>query len=122
VTLLETMSRAAEDRAAWKKGNPRFGAIHQGRTYLFTTAEQQQKFLANPDSYAPALSGYDPVRYAERGELVDGKRAYGLVTPDKRVFLFADEASLQKFRQAPGRYMATVQQAQAPSTSGSLYR
>src|SRR5205823_3446037 len=82
VTLLETVARDPADRSAWRKGDRQFGAIHRGRTYLFTSAEQQQKFLANPDAYAPALAGCDPVRYAERGEVVDGKRAYGLVTAD----------------------------------------
>jgi thioredoxin-related protein/YHS domain-containing protein len=122
VTLIETMSRSPEDRSAWKKGNVKFGAIHRGRTYLFTSVEQQQKFLADPDAYAPAFSGYDPVRYAERGELVDGKRAYGLITPDKHVFLFADEGDLQRFRQAPTRYTAALQQAMASAGAGASYR
>jgi len=122
VTLIETMSRTPEDRAAWKKGNVKFGAIHRGRTYLFTSAEQQQKFLADPDAYAPAFSGYDPVHYAERGELVDGKRAYGLITPDKHIFLFADETALQRFRQAPTRYAGALQQAAVPAASGTSYR
>lgn len=68
------------------------------------------------------LAGYDPVRYAEHGELVDGKRAYGLITPDKRVYLFADEAGLLKFRQSPGRYAAVVQQAMTASATGTMYR
>jgi thioredoxin-related protein/YHS domain-containing protein len=122
VTLLEMMARAPADRAAWKKGNVKFGAIHRGRTYLFTSAEQQQKFLANPDAFAPAFSGYDPVHYAERGELVDGKRAYGLITPDKHIFLFADEPALQRFRQAPTRYTGALQQAMSQGAGGTSYR
>jgi YHS domain-containing protein len=111
VTLLDTVAKNPADRSAWKKGNPQFGAIHRGRTYLFASAEAQQKFLANPDAYSPVLSGYDPVRYAERGQLVDGKRAYGIVTPDQKIYLFADEAALAKFNRAPGIYTAAVQHA-----------
>jgi YHS domain-containing protein/thiol-disulfide isomerase/thioredoxin len=122
VTLLETVARDPADRAAWKKGDRRFGAIHRGRTYLFASAEQQQKFLANPDAYAPVLAGCDPVRYAERGEVVDGKRAYGLVTPDRRIFLFADETSRNRFEQAPAAYSNAIQQAMLRSDSGNLYR
>jgi YHS domain-containing protein len=121
VTLLETVSRDPHDRSAWKKGNVKFGAIHRNRTYLFTSAEQQQKFLANPDAYAPVLSGCDPVVFAERGELLDGKRAYGLITPDKRIFLFADEAALRKFNQSPGSYAAAAQQAMLRD-AGHVYR
>ena len=99
-----------------------FGAIHQGRTYLFTNAENQQKFLANPDAYAPALAGCDPVRFAERGEMVDGKRAYGLVTPDRRIFLFADESSRNRFEQSPAAYSNAIQQAMLRSNGGNLYR
>jgi len=121
VTLLETVARDPHDRAAWKKGNVKFGAIHRNRTYLFTSAEQQQKFLAEPDVYAPMLSGCDPVVFAERGELLDGKRAYGLITPDKRIFLFADEAALRKFNQSPGSYAAAAQQAMLRE-AGHFYR
>lgn len=122
VSLVETVSRDPHDRAAWKKGNPKFGAIHRGRTYMFTSAEQQQKFLANPDAYAPVLSGCDPVAFAERGELLDGKRAYGLITPDKRIYLFADEGALRKFNQSPGSYAATAQQAMLRNDGGNVYR
>src|SRR5437763_4670289 len=61
------------DRGAWKKGDRPFGAIHNGRTYLFASAEQQQKFLASPNAFAPVLSGCDPVVYAERGQLEIGR-------------------------------------------------
>src|SRR5262249_33353819 len=46
VTLREVFDHNPADRSAWKKGDRRFGAIHDGRTFLFASAEQQQKFLA----------------------------------------------------------------------------
>ena len=116
------MANNPSDRAAWKKGDRKFGAIHRGRTYLFVSADQQQKFLANPDAYAPTLAGCDPVRFAERGEMVDGKRAYGLVTPDRRIYLFADEASRSRFEQSPAAYSNAIQQAMLKSESGNTYR
>ena len=122
VTLLDTMARNPGDRSAWKKGDKQFGAIHRGRTYLFTSPECQQKFLASPDAYAPALSGCDPVRFAERGEFVDGKRAYGLITPDRQIYLFADEASRNRFEQSPATFSAAIQQALRRSESGNVYR
>jgi len=122
VTLREVIAVNAADRGAWKKGDRRFGAIHNGRTYLFASADQQQKFLANPDAYAPVLSGCDPVLFAERGQMVDGRRAFGLVTADRQVYLFADEATLNRFKQAPGNYAGAIQQAKARSDAGNLYR
>ena len=121
VTLMEKMAANPADRGAWKKGDKRFGAIHNGRTYLFASGEAQQRFLASPDQYAPALSGCDPVLYAERGQLVDGKRAYGLVTPDKHIYLFADESSRNRFEQSPAGYSAAIQQAMARNTN-NVYR
>jgi len=123
VTLVETMSKNPSDRNAWKKGDRRFGAIHKGRTYLFTSIEQQQKFLQNPDAYAPVLSGCDVVLYAERGQMLDGKRAFGLVTADKHIYLFADEASRNRFEKSPANYVGALQQAMARnSQSASIYR
>ena len=122
VTLLETVARDPNDRSAWKKGDKQFGAIHRGRTYLFTSAAQQQKFLANPDAFAPVLAGCDAVRFAERGEMVDGKRAYGLITPDRRIFLFADEAARNRFEQSPANYSNAIQQALLRNEAGTLHR
>jgi YHS domain-containing protein/thiol-disulfide isomerase/thioredoxin len=123
VTLVETMSKNSGDRNAWKKGDRRFGAIHKGRTYLFTSADNQQRFLQNPDGYAPVLSGCDPVLYTERGQMVDGKRAFGLVTSDKHIYLFADEASRNRFEKSPAGYVGALQQAMARNNqSASIYR
>lgn len=104
VTLLETKK--------WKKADPKWGAIHRGRTYLFTSPESQQKFLADPDRFAPILAGHDPVRYSDNGELVSGVRKHGIMYRNQ-IFLFADEASLTKFTQAPDRYSSTAFQAMA---------
>jgi YHS domain-containing protein len=122
VTLLDTLASDPSGRSAWKKGDKQFGAIHRGRTYLFTSAAHQQKFLASPDAYAPALSGCDPVIYAERGQFVDGKRAYGIITPDRQIYLFADENSRNRFEKSPTSFTAAIQQAMQRSEAGTLYR
>lgn len=95
----------------WVKGDPQWGAVHRGRTYLFSGPEEQRRFMANFDKYAPALSGFDCVKYAERRALVEGKRAHGIFYRG-RIFLFADEAALQKFWNAPDKYVPLVQAEQ----------
>lgn len=114
VTLLE--------QKQWKIGDAQFGAIHRGRTYLFVSATEQQRFLANPDQYSPVLSGYDPVRFAEGGQIVEGKRSFG-ITYQKQIYLFADEQSLQRFAQSPRAYATTAHQAMLRSdTAPTTYR
>jgi YHS domain-containing protein len=102
------------ESSKWNKGDVRFGAIHRGRTYLFASPNEQQKFLANPDQYSPMLSGYDPVAYLEQGKMVDGRRQCGIVH-DGKMYLFTDEASLQRFCEAPDRFTGGVRQAMQQS-------
>ena len=112
---------------AWVKGDPRFGAVHRGRTYLFSSAAAQQQFMSDPDRYAPALSGYDPVRFVEQKQVVPGTRAFGWFYKD-RYYLFADEAGLRRFEKSPEQYHEVVQQAMRggpagqQSPQGSQYR
>ena len=94
----------------WRKADPQWGVIHRGRTYLFATQAEQQRFLANPDRYAPVLSGYDPVVYADQKQLVEGKREFGVFLHD-RIYLFQSETNLQQFVQFKDRYVAVVRQA-----------
>jgi protein disulfide-isomerase len=91
----------------WTLGDRRWGAIHRGRTYLFAGPEQQRRFLADPDRYAPVLSGNDVVIAVEQGQGVSGRREHGLLFGNQ-VYLFADEASLEKFSQNPQHYARQV--------------
>jgi len=109
VTLLE--------RQQWAMGDAKFGAIHRGKTYLFLGPAEVKKFLANPELYAPMLSGNDPVMALDNQMLVPGKREFG-VYADNRVYLFADEASRRKFEQNPKRYSAEALQAAGHGAGG----
>jgi protein disulfide-isomerase len=95
VTLLE--------QERWVKGDPRWGAVHRGRTYMFLSQQHQQRFLSAPDRYSPVLSGFDAASYVDRGELVPGLRAHGMWFRGK-IYLFATEESLNRFSQAPEFY------------------
>jgi protein disulfide-isomerase len=102
VTLIE--------KSQWLKGDPRWGAVHRGHTYLFTSAAAQKEFLANPDRFSPAMSGIDPVQFTEQGTRVQGSLNYGIVYHD-RMYFFADEPSLNRFYATPDRYAGYMQQA-----------
>ena len=98
------------EKMVWKKGDVRFGAIHRGRTYLFASAEEQQKFLGEPDKYSPIISGNDPVVALEKGAPAPGKREYGLMYKN-RMFLFSSKESYDKFCGDSKRYAGEIFQA-----------
>jgi YHS domain-containing protein len=94
----------------WAAGDKQFGAVHRGQTFLFSSAQNQQTFLADPDRYAPALGGIDPILALENQQTVVGKRHHGVYYRD-RIYLFSNEASLNRFNQNPGHYAEGVRQA-----------
>jgi YHS domain-containing protein/thioredoxin-related protein len=91
------------EKAKWIQGSERWGAVHRGQTYLFAGQEEQQHFLAAPDHYAPVNSGNDVVLALEQGRSVPGACDHG-VTFSGRVYLFADQASLERFSKNPRYY------------------
>ena len=102
------------EKRAWEAGDKRFGCLHRGQLYLFNSIEARDRFLQEPDRFSPILSGYDPVIFAERGELVVGKREHGRFIDD-RIVLFASEESFTKFAAAPMQYIVVVREAMQSS-------
>jgi YHS domain-containing protein len=98
------------EHSKWVKGDSRWGVVHRGHTYLFSSVDAKQRFWANPDRYTPALSGIDPVIFADSGQRVEGSRSKGVVYLDQ-VYLFANEQSLQRFWRSPKGYAEQVRQA-----------
>lgn len=47
-----------------EKGAREFSAVYEGRTYYFTSAEQQAKFEADPEAYAPVFPNHCPYNLA----------------------------------------------------------
>ncbi len=95
------------EKQRWMLGDRRWGAIHRGRTYLFAGADEQRRFFADPDRYAPAASGNDIVLATEQGQTVPGTREHGVFFPERlpnHVYLFSSEATLEKFAKNPGLY------------------
>jgi protein disulfide-isomerase len=94
----------------WTPGDPKYGAIHRGRTYWFAGPQEQQEFLAHPDTYGPALAGVDPVLAIDHQQSVLGMRDHSL-DYDGQFYLFSSEATLQQFTSNPERYASGVRQA-----------
>jgi len=95
------------ERRQWVPGDVMWGAVHRGRTYLFSGPAEQQKFLSNPDRYSPVMSGNDPVAALNQGQAINGRREFGFFYGE-RVYLFASEESLTEFERNPNRYAAEI--------------
>ena len=98
------------ERHLWTRGNRDFGAVHRGRVYLFSSAVARDRFLTNPDRYAPVAGGDDPVVAIQQGQAVPGRREFGMFYQG-RVFLFASPQSRDAFKADPNRYAAEMMQA-----------
>jgi YHS domain-containing protein/thioredoxin-like negative regulator of GroEL len=109
------------EKGQWVEGRAQWGARHRGRTYLFAGAEQQQAFLANPDRYAPALSGDDPVLACDTGKQIAGQRRYG-VTYQARTYLFSSPETRTAFAANPQRYTTRVKLAEQTLPTGTILK
>ncbi len=91
-----------------------FHATHRGRIYYFSSQSARQEFLADPEDYAVAFGGCDPVHFVETQEAVEGRF---LMQHAGRFFMFLTEENLEQFRQDPVRYLPP---AMSPSAGGHL--
>ncbi len=98
----------------WAAGDPQFGCVHRGRTYLFTNQSKLTLFQQQPDAFSPVLAGYDPVLFHDKGALVDGKAKHGVFmgkSPKQRIVLFQSSETRAKFQADPESFMKTVRMA-----------
>lgn len=109
----------------WVPGDPRWGLVHEGRTYLFAGPAERDRFDAEPDRYAPILSGNDLVVLVEEGRTVPGRREHGAWFEgqregrfEKRVYLFSSEATLARFDADPYRYISRLTQSVETAAPG----
>jgi YHS domain-containing protein len=104
----------------WCKGDPKWGCVHRGRTYLFVTQEYLNVFLSNPDAFSPLLAGYDPVVYLQTGDLVPGSEEHGVFmgkAPQQRVVLFQNQKTRREFEANPRKYIQAIRLAMETSAS-----
>lgn len=97
----------------WEKGDPAWGAIHRGRTYLFIGQAERDEFMKDPDGYSPVLSGLDPVAAVEQNRSTPGKRKFALQYPSGtgQFYLFSSQENRDKFEANPTGYAEGVRQA-----------
>jgi YHS domain-containing protein len=106
------------EQGAWVEGRAQWGVRHRGRTYLFAGEAQQKAFLADPDRFAPAMSGDDPVLAFDAGKCTPGQRRYG-VTYQSRMYLFSSPQTRDAFAANPQRYTSGAMVAENRGPAGT---
>lgn len=75
------------------RGNPAYEYVWNGAKWLFSSAENLEKFKADPDAYSPQFGGYC-VYSAAQGKLVEGNPEHYKVIDGK--LYFCNNAEAQK--------------------------
>lgn len=73
------------------RGNPAYEYVWNGAKWLFSSAENLERFKANPDAYSPQFGGYC-VYSAAQGKLVEGDPEHYKVIDGKLYFCNNAEA------------------------------
>lgn len=99
----------------WVKGNKELGCHHRNKLYFFANREKAADFFDHPDRYSPLLAGFDPVTFAETGQLTDGLRKYGVFYkgPEGHVsiVLFQTPKNRDIFKSQRQKYLNLVKEA-----------
>ena len=87
----------------WIKGSPKHTLDHDGLTYFFAGHKQKVKFLADPDKYAPVLSGDCVVCQSRMNRRIPGS-VRNAVFHRERLYLFPDQQQKEMFKDNPEAY------------------
>lgn len=81
----------------------RYQSIHKGRLYFFSSPSAKEAFDMNPDRYAIAYGGFDPVQYVQSKTLTEGRL---LCEYRGQMYCFASRTNWQEFLRDPSLYSA----------------
>lgn len=90
------------------KPNPQISATHRRRIYYFASEAARQAFVENPERYAVAFGGCDPVQFVRTQQAVEGRF---LAEHEGRFFMFASRENHEAFKANPGRYLPKTGEA-----------
>ncbi|MFK7821140.1 MAG: hypothetical protein AB8G99_20660 [Planctomycetaceae bacterium] len=81
--------------------DPQFNTVYQERVYHFSSASAKQQFDADPERFAVAYGGFDPVAYGSSQTLIDGVmlRAF-----KGYFYAFASQENWEEFLTEPELY------------------
>lgn len=81
--------------------SPEFSSTYRGRIYNFASRDCKMQFQADPEQYAVAFGGCDPVHFVKHREVLEGRY---LVKHDGRFYMFATRENFTLFQADLARY------------------
>lgn len=78
-----------------------FSSTYRGRVYNFASRESQARFESDPENFAVAFGGCDPVHFVRHREVLEGRY---LVRHDGRFYMFATRENFALFQADVARY------------------
>ena len=87
----------------WVRGDLRWTVVHNSLIYRLSGPAQRLQFMADPDAFAPAYSGNDPVLTVDEHRTAPGLPAF-CATFNGRLYMFSNSANQTQFNKDPQRY------------------
>ncbi len=88
----------------WKKGQDEFSTVYDGITYRFANEGNQEKFLASPETFVPAMGGLCTVCAAASEPIYKYGKVNYTVRYNGRLFLFPSVQTKLRFLDDKRRY------------------
>lgn len=82
-----------------------FTATYRGRIYYFGSKEAQDRFVANPEQFAVAFGGCDPVEFVRSKQVVEGRF---LVKHADRFYMFISKENQKTFEGSPQAFLGAT--------------
>lgn len=108
-----TVSEAVEGRSIFRHE-------WQGAYWYFSNASHRNRFVENPEKYAPAYGGYCGFCVSESGSAVTGGDPEIFVIHEDRLYLLQSEAVLAKWNKDIARYAKQADETFALLASASV--
>lgn len=93
---------------SWQPGQAEFAVEYLGVKYLLGNADEQEQFQQRPETFAPALHGFDPVLLKDRRALSVGMQQH-VVAHQSRLYFFVSADNAETFHARPERYMGQTE-------------
>lgn len=97
---------ALHESREWTKGRPEHAVEYRGQIYRMATAEEKDRFKANPRQYTPRLLGCDAVVFSEQDRATPGRLEYAAFYGEE-LYLFQTDENRRRFKASPDRYITT---------------
>lgn len=82
--------------------DPSVTATYRGRVYAFANEQAKQEFTENPERFAVAFGGCDPVHFVQTQQAVEGRF---LAEHEGRFYMFASRENHEVFKANPARFV-----------------